>query len=124
MNLFQMASEYLPLILPRSLLIEGDGAGAARRTFHALPELPYVDLQLGNGAAERIAVHAKLTCRPALIALVFLEHRQNEALFEFTHALGIKNVAFVHLQNECFQLIFHDAFLFSFDVVARTASIC
>jgi hypothetical protein len=52
-------------------------------------------------------VHSKLASGAALISLIFLEHRQDEPLLEFTHGLGIQNVAFVHLHNKGFELISH-----------------
>jgi hypothetical protein len=73
--------------LAHSFLFQSDGARAARWALHAISELAHIDLQLADGAAEGIAVHAKLACCPALIAFVFLEDGQNKALFEFTHTL-------------------------------------
>jgi hypothetical protein len=58
-----------------------------------------------------------LRCMPSSRAarhwlpLFSCEHGQDETFLELTHALGIKNIAAVHLQDKCFQLIFHDAFL-------------
>jgi hypothetical protein len=69
--------------------------------------LPYVDLQFGNGAAESVAMHPQLTGGPALVSIVFLQHGEDEALFEFAYRLGVQNIAFVHLQDECFELISH-----------------
>ena len=88
-----------------------DRAGAAGWALDAVAELADVDLQFGDGAAERVAVHAEFAGGAALVAFVFLQHGQDETLLEFTHAFGIKNIAAVHLQDKCFQLIFHDAFL-------------
>jgi hypothetical protein len=52
-------------------------------------------------------MHSQLASGPALISTVFLEHRQDEPLLEFAYRLGIKNIALVHLQDECFELISH-----------------
>jgi len=52
-------------------------------------------------------MHAELASGSALIALVFLEHSQDEPLLELAYCLGIQNVAFVHLDYECFELISH-----------------
>ena len=98
-------------VLADDLFLQGDRAGAAGWAFDAIAELANVDLQLADGAAQGVAVHAQFARGSALVAFVFLEHGQDEALLEFTHAFGIKNIASVHLQDERFQLIFHDAFL-------------
>ncbi len=60
-----------------------------------------------HGAAKRIAVHAQFASCLALVAAILFEHGDNETLFEFPNRFRVENVAFVHLQNECFQLIFH-----------------
>jgi len=97
-------------ILADDLLLEADRAGAAWRTFDAVAELADIDLQLGDGAAESVAVHAQFARGAALVAFVLLKNGEDKALLEFPHTLGVKDVAAVHLQNQCFQLIFHDAF--------------
>jgi hypothetical protein len=38
---------------------------------------------------------------------VFLQYGEDEPLFEFAYRLGVQNIAFVHLQDECFELISH-----------------
>jgi hypothetical protein len=43
----------------------------------------------------------------ALIAPVFFEHGYDEALLKLTDRFRIEDIAFVHLKDECFQLIFH-----------------
>src|SRR5712671_5199616 len=52
-------------------------------------------------------MHSKLARGSALVALILLKNGEDEALLEFAHTFGVKDVALVHLQNECFQLIFH-----------------
>jgi hypothetical protein len=52
-------------------------------------------------------VHAQDPRGLALIAVVFLEHGDDETFLELPHCLGVENVAFVHLQDQGFQLIFH-----------------
>ena len=89
----------LPDGLANDLFLQADGAGTAGRTLDAVAELADVDLQFVDGAAEGVAVHTEFAGGAALIALVFLEHGQDETLLELTHALGVKNIAFVHLQN-------------------------
>jgi hypothetical protein len=97
--------------LADDFLFQGHGARAAGRALDAVAELADVNLQLGDGTAEGVAVHAQLAGGAALVAFVFLQHGQDEALLEFTHAFGIKNIASIHLQHKRFQLIFHDASL-------------
>lgn len=91
--------------------LHGHGTGAAGRALHAIAELANINLQLGDGAAEGVAMHAKFASGAALIAAIFLEHGENKALLEFAYPFRIKNVAFIHLQDECFELIFHVASL-------------
>ena len=70
-----------------------------------------VKFEVGKVAAERVAVHAKLTGSFALVPVDVLQDRKNELLFEFADGLGISNTAPVHVHNQSFQLIFHDASL-------------
>jgi hypothetical protein len=49
----------------------------------------------------------QLTRGAALIAVVFLQNGEDEPLLEFAHCLRVQNIAFVHLQDECFELISH-----------------
>src|ERR1700685_1309781 len=99
--------------LPHCLLLKPRRPRTARRTPYSVTQLADVDLQFGDGAAEGVAVHAELARRAALVAFIFLEDGQDETLLEFSPALGVKNVASVHLQNKRFQLIFHKGALFS-----------
>ncbi len=89
------------------LLLQRGGAGAARGALYSVPELADVNPEFGDGAAQGVAVHAQFAGGAALVAFVFLEDGQDETLLEFPHAFGIKNVAAVHLEYKCFQLIFH-----------------
>ncbi len=56
-------------------------------------------------------MHPQLTGGTALVPIVFLQHGEDEPLLEFAHRLGVKNIAFVHLQDECFELISHGILL-------------
>ena len=71
-------------------------ASASWRTF-AVAERTHIDLQLCQGPTEGVAMHSKLTSRTALVPLILLKNRQNEAFFEFTNGFRVKNVALVHL---------------------------
>ncbi len=91
----------------------GYGVSAARRTARAAAQSFGVELEFGDGAAESIAVHAQLAGRLALVALAVLQHGENELLLEFADGFGISDAALVHLHDQSFQLIFHDASLFT-----------
>ena len=95
--------------LPYDLFFERDGAGAARGTLHAVAQLADIDLELADGAAEGIAVHAQFARGAALISAILLQNGEDESFLEFPHAFRVEDVAAIHLQNECFQLIFHEA---------------
>jgi len=97
-------------------------AGAAGWALYAVAELADVNLQFADSAAESVAVHSKFAGGAALVTFIFFEHSQNETLFEFSHAFGIKNVAAVHLQDECFQLIFHEHFSLCYEFFYGTAA--
>src|SRR5208282_578283 len=88
-------------------LVQDDGTRAAGRAFGAGAQRTNINLELLHGSAERVPVHAQLSSGFALIAPVFFEHGYDEALLKLTNRLRIEDVAFVHLKNECFQLIFH-----------------
>ena len=94
--------------------LHAGGTLAADRAAEAVFDLRGAHVELSEGAAEGVAVHAQLTGGAALIAFIFLEHGEDKPLLKLTHALGVEDVAFVHLQNKCFQLIFHSRFLSSF----------
>ena len=106
-QVLQSISELTAGELPRQLLFIGHGTGAAWGTLDSVTQLAHVNLELGNRAAQRVPVHSQFARRAALVALVLLQHSQDEALLELPHRFGVKNIAFVHLQDECFQLIFH-----------------
>ena len=80
----------------------------------------YVETQLGDGAAESVAVHAQLACGLTLVALVFLQHGKDESLLELADRFRIENSALVHLQYQGFQLVFHSAsLLLNFPMMVR-----
>src|SRR5437588_2644698 len=81
--------------------------GAARRPPRAAADGADVELQLGDGAAQSIAVHPQFAGSFALIAVVLLQHAQQEALLELAYGLGIQNAALVHLHHQRFQLVLH-----------------
>ena len=81
--------------------------GTARRSARTVAHALGIQLKFGNGTAKGVAVHTQLARGLALVSLAILQHRQNEPLLEFTHRFRIKNVAFVHLKDKSFQLVFH-----------------
>src|SRR5579859_3135937 len=52
-------------------------------------------------------MHAQFTGSFALVSPVLLQDVHDEALFEFTHGLRVKNAAAIHLRYECFELVLH-----------------
>ena len=56
-------------------------------------------------------MHAQFAGGTALVSFVFLKDGQNKTFLEFPHALFVKDIAAVHLQDECFQLVFHKTVL-------------
>jgi len=57
-------------------------------------------------------VHAQFARGAALVALILLQHCQDEALLEFAHGFRIEDIAFVHLHDEGFELISHGVLSF------------
>ncbi len=97
----------MALLLADLFAVEDRRTGAAWRPFGTRAERPDINLKFLHGAAQGVAVHAQFAGGLALVAAILLEHGHNETLFEFTNGFRIKDVAFVHLQDECFQLVFH-----------------
>jgi len=86
--------------------VEGrEGAfGAWRPASHAANRAD-IELELGDGARERVPVHAQLARGAALVAAVLLEHGEQKALFEFADGFRIEDAGLVHLLNERFELV-------------------
>ena len=99
--------------LAGSALVVARRARAAGRTAGPRAQGPDIEVQLGDGAAESIAVHTELAGRLTLVAFVVLQHRKYEAFLEFADSFGVENAALVHLENQGFQLVFHSASLYS-----------
>ena len=89
------------------LPLQRDGTRAAGRTLSAGAQRTNINLEFLHGPAQRVPVHAQLPRCFALIAPVFFEHGYDKAFLKLTDRFRIEDVAFVHLENECFQLIFH-----------------
>src|SRR5208282_351899 len=68
-----------------------------------------IESQGGNGAAERVSVHAQLASRLALVAIVLPQHRSDEGFPELPHSFGVENPALVHLVYKCVEFASHDA---------------
>jgi hypothetical protein len=67
-----------------------------------------VELILVDLAAEGIAVNAEHLRGTGLIPIGTVEDALNESFFEFADGLVEEDAAFHHLNDEPFQLIFHD----------------
>jgi hypothetical protein len=80
---------------------------AAGRAFGAGTQRADINLEFLHGAAEGVAVHIQLPRGFALVAPIFFEHGHNKTLLEFTDRFRVENIAFIHLKNKRFQLIFH-----------------
>ena len=70
-----------------------------------------VELELGDGAAQGVAMHSELARGFALVPVVLLENRDDESFLKFADGFRIQNAALEHLENKCFELVFHSASL-------------
>jgi len=91
-----------PSALANSLLLESDGTGTARGATGSVAEEANVNFEFGESTTEGVAMHAEFAGGAALVAFIFLENGEDEALFEFADCLRIKDVALVHLHDEGF----------------------
>ena len=110
--LFSCMKKFAMYLLASNFLVVDAWARTPRRAPAAIAKLSNIDLQFVEGAAESVAVHAKLARGAALVPLVLLEHSRNEGALKFAHSFRVENVAAIHVLYECFQLVFH-GFLFS-----------
>ena len=78
-----------------------------RRTLEPMTNLHGIDIQFGNGAAERVAMHAQFFCCLTLIALVVRKYCKKVTALEFTHRFSIRNTASMHRCHKDFQFAFH-----------------
>jgi len=78
-------------------------AFAAGWPAHAVADLSGVHIEFGEGAAEGVAVHAKLFSGLALISLMVREHFENVALLELANGVRVRDASAVHLRNESVQ---------------------
>src|SRR6202020_2689882 len=76
------------------------GTLAAGRPGHAVADLRGVHVELGQGTAEGVAVHAKLFGGLALVALVLGQHFEDIALFKLTNGLRVGDAGAVHLRDQ------------------------
>src|SRR5690348_15995923 len=84
----------------------------AAGTLEAAANLRRIDLKLGDGAAERVAVHAKFLGRFALVAPVMRKHFDEVALLEFAHGFVVGDAAVMHLGHKAVQFASHVKTLF------------
>ena len=76
---------------------------AAGRPAHAVADLRGVHVELGQGAAEGVAVHAEFFGGLALVALVLRQNFKDVALFELTNGLRVRDAGAVHLRDQTVQ---------------------
>jgi len=93
--------------LPDGLLYLKYRTLGMRRTLEPMANLHGVDIQLGNGAAERVSMHAQLFCRLTLIALVMCKYFKKVTTLEFTYGFSVGNAASMHRCHKGFQFAFH-----------------
>jgi hypothetical protein len=78
-----------------------------RRTLEAIANLRWIHVELGDGAAEGIPVHAKLFGGFALVSAMSAKYFKNEALFELADGFVVSDPTGVHLADQAVQLAFH-----------------
>ena len=76
---------------------------AAGWTAHAVADLRSVHIELGKGAAQGVAMHAKLFGGLALVSLMVREHLKNVTLLELANGVRVGDAGAVHLRNESVQ---------------------
>ena len=83
------------------------GAHGAGWTAQAALDLLGVHVELREGAAESVAVHAELFGGLALVAAMAGEDFCDETLFELTDRIGVGNAGGMHLEDEAVEFAFH-----------------
>jgi len=67
---------------------------------HAIADLRGIHVELGEGATERVAMHAKLFSGLALISLMVRKHFEDIALLELTNGLRVRDAGAMHLRDQ------------------------
>jgi hypothetical protein len=80
---------------------------AAAWTLEATADLQWIDVELGDGAAERVAVHTQRLRGFTLVSFVMRQYLNEKALFELAHGFVVGNSTGVHLGHKVIQLAFH-----------------
>lgn len=96
-----------------------DGPLRTRRTFESIADLFRVKLEFCDRAPKRIAVHAQLPRRLALVPPVIRQHLKYEAPLKLTHSLFVVNTAGMHLSHKTIQLTFHRSLFLSYPLDRR-----
>ena len=78
---------------------------------HAVADLRGVHVQLGEGAAESVAMHAEFFGGFALVALVMREHFEDVALLELANGLRVRDTGTVHLCDQTIHFALQGYFL-------------
>src|SRR5207247_1417047 len=97
---------------------------AAHRPPPAISKLPHIEIQLGDGPAEGIAMHTQLPCCLALVAPICIKDVHDEAFFEFAYRFRIEDATGVHLNDECFELLFHGFLAFTNPKAGQGVYLC
>jgi hypothetical protein len=84
---------------------------AAGRPAHAVANLRGVHVELGQSAAEGVAMHAEFFGGFALVALVLCQNFKDVALFELTNGLRVGDAGAVHLRDQAVQFALQGFFL-------------
>jgi hypothetical protein len=71
-----------------------------------LPYLRRIHAELGECAAERVAVHAEFFSGFALIAAMTRKNLEDVALLKLAHRVGVDDTSGVHLENEIVEFAF------------------
>jgi hypothetical protein len=69
-------------------------------TTHTVADLCGIHIELCQGAAKCIAVHAELFRSFALISFVMRQHFEDVALLELTNGLRVRDTGAVHLRDQ------------------------
>jgi hypothetical protein len=67
---------------------------------HAIADLRGIHVELGEGATECVAMHAKLFSGLALISLMVRKHFEDIAFLELTNGLRVRDAGAMHLRDQ------------------------
>jgi hypothetical protein len=91
---------------------------------HAVANLRSIHIELGEGTAERIAMHAELFSGFALISFVVREHFEDEASLELTNGLRVRDAGAVHLRDQAVHFALQGYSSLAVPLIGTTLSLC